>query len=179
MTESSQLDIFSQPSYTDIRYRLAQLGRWPDQSRFPLNLIDRSVRDQVLQDLKASSRPLIVTGFASLDRIIDLLADVGSREDVRLRLLLGNEPFESRKKSFVLDGQSFPNEVREYWLKKRISLYLSAQLNLRDRWHRCGSNRGSLPGRLHPTATCQDLSRRYGSDARLQQLHQDGPIGSA
>lgn len=107
---------------------MAQLGRWPDQSRFPLNLIDRSVRDQVLQDLKASSRPLIVTGFASLDRIIDLLADVGSREDVRLRLLLGNEPFESRKKSFVLDGQSFPNEVREYWLKKRISLYLSAQL---------------------------------------------------
>jgi len=97
MTKSPQLDI----CFTDIRHRLAGLGRWPDQGKFPLNLLDRSVREQVLQDIKASCRPPIVTGFASLDRIIDLLTDDGSREGVCLRLLLGNEPFESRKKSFA------------------------------------------------------------------------------
>jgi hypothetical protein len=124
----SQLDIFAQEFVQDIGYRLAALGQWPDQGRFPVNLPQQSVRKYVLEDLVTSASPLIVTGYASLDRIIDLMADVGAHENVDIRLLLGNEPFESRKKSFVLANQSFTDELRDYWLNRGVSLYLSAKL---------------------------------------------------
>lgn len=128
MSESPQLNIFDVVGLGDIGHRLATVGRWPDQGRFPVNLPGRTVREKVLEDLKASANPLIVTGYASLDRIIDLLAGVGRQEGTHVRLVLGNEPFESRKKNFVLANQSFPDQVRDYWLERGISLYLSAQL---------------------------------------------------
>lgn len=125
--QSPQLDFFDQEVVRDIGRRLAAAGGWPDESRFPVNLADRTVKGRVLADLAASANPLIVSGYASLDRIIDFTADL-SPKGGRLRLLLGNEPFESRKKSFAHGGISFEKEMRDYWLERGISLSLSAKL---------------------------------------------------
>ena len=44
-----------------------EAATWPPAQRFPLNVQGRRVRDQVLADLGAAARPLIVAGYASLD----------------------------------------------------------------------------------------------------------------
>lgn len=128
LDKPDQFDIFGIAGLGDIGNALVAAGRWPDQRRFPVNLPGRTVRDQVLNDLKDSAEPLVVTGYASLDRIIDLLADLHGRDNGRMRLVLGNEPFESRRKSFVLAHQPFTEQVRSYWLERGISLHLSAKL---------------------------------------------------
>ena len=58
---------------------------WPAQERVPLNLgRERRVRNAVEADLRASSDPLIVTGFAGLDELIDPVAleQVGHAPDM-------------------------------------------------------------------------------------------------
>jgi hypothetical protein len=57
-------------------------------------------------------------------------ADLGGQapDDFRARLLLGFEPFPSRRETFEVAGHSFPAEVQEYWLERGISLLLSAKL---------------------------------------------------
>lgn len=104
----------------------AQLAPWPDAQRFPLNVDHHHVREQVLNDLRLSANPLIVTGYAALDRLIDFIAGVD--ESTRVRVLLGFEPFPSQRESFEVGGQSFPREVQHYWLERGISLLLSAKL---------------------------------------------------
>ncbi|MBE0510701.1 MAG: helicase [Gammaproteobacteria bacterium] len=101
---------------------------WPSPQRFPLNLAHAGVGDVVLQDLRSAASPLIVTGYAGLDQVIDFIADCPQTSAVRL--LLGNEPFDSRRDSFELGKHSFPREVEKYWLARGISLLLSAKLIL-------------------------------------------------
>jgi superfamily II DNA or RNA helicase len=104
----------------------AELAPWPDAQRFPLNVDHHQVADQVIADLRASADPLIVTGYASLDRLIDFIA--GMDDGASVRILLGFEPFPSRRETFEVGGHSFPAEVQEYWLERGISLLLSAKL---------------------------------------------------
>ena len=104
----------------------AQLAPWPDAQRFPLNVDHHQVAEQVLADLRVSTNPLIVAGYASLDRLIDFV--VGMDEQMRARILIGFEPFPSRRETFEVGGHSFPNEMQHYWLERGISLLLSAKL---------------------------------------------------
>lgn len=99
---------------------------WPPAARFPLNLENASVAEVVEADLLASQSPLIVTGFAALDRLIDFVAQCPDTSTVRI--LLGTEPFESRRESYQLGHHSFTREVEKYWLERGISLLLSAKL---------------------------------------------------
>ena len=101
-------------------------GQWPDPHRFPLNVARQRVSDQVLADLRASREPLIVTGYAALDQVIDFVAAIASSS--RVRVLFGAEPFPSRRDSFEVAGRAFPAEVEVYWLARGISLRLSARL---------------------------------------------------
>ena len=111
LSPNTQLDIFSQESARDIGYQLAKLDQWPEPSKFTLNLHQQQVKNIVINDLIQSNKPLIVTGYASLDRIIDLISDLRLENNHKLRILLGNEPFESKSKSFVLKGHSFSDEL--------------------------------------------------------------------
>ncbi|MGD8310759.1 MAG: SNF2-related protein, partial [Chromatiales bacterium] len=121
--DTRSLDLFADETPVDAQAHRLQ---WPEASRFPLNVDRRRVGDTVLEDLRASPEPLICTGYASLDRLVDFIA--GCPEAARVRILLGAEPFPSRRESFEVRGYSFPHEVEQYWLRRGISLRLSAQI---------------------------------------------------
>jgi hypothetical protein len=121
--DTQSLDLFGGAAGADPELRVLD---WPAPGRFPLNVNRQKVRDQVLADLHASREPLIVAGYASLDRLIEFIADCP--DETRVRLLLGFEPFPSRRESFQVRGYSFPKEVEHYWLGRNISLLLSARL---------------------------------------------------
>jgi len=104
----------------------ARLSGWPNPQRFPLNVDHKQVQEQVTADLRGSKRPLIVTGYAALDRLIDFIADINAASEVRI--LLGFEPFPSRREQFEVKGHAFPEEIQHYWLERGISLRLSAKL---------------------------------------------------
>jgi hypothetical protein len=49
---------------------------WPDPARFPLNLdVGVNVANAVHQDLDEGRDRLVITGYASLDQVIDFVAD--------------------------------------------------------------------------------------------------------
>lgn len=100
--------------------------QWPPSSRFPLNLDQTDVEQVVWKDLKYSKEPLLVVGFASLDRIIDFISEC--REEANIRVIFGYELFQSRKDNFTLREASLNKEMEHYWLERGISLRLSAML---------------------------------------------------
>jgi len=119
------------PTYDLFAHRQSPEGRhpdmaWPDPAHFPLNLDKAQVENTVLADLKAGKEVLIITGFASLDHIIDFVAQCDPSREVRL--VLGTEPFASRRDNFQIKEASFPKDVEAYWLKRGISLLLSGKL---------------------------------------------------
>jgi superfamily II DNA or RNA helicase len=107
---------------------------WPAHSRFPYNDETITVGAVVTTDLLASRDPLVITGYASLDRLIDLLAHCNAAETrrrgsfVRIRLVLGHEPKTSKGARFHGHIGDLSREVADYWLSRGISLHLSAKL---------------------------------------------------
>ena len=121
----NQINLFDQEP--DFLSELSVQDRWPDQKEFPFNAGKKSVGSVVMADLYASSNPLIVTGYASLEKIIDFCARVDDGVS-SVRLLLGSEPYETQRTEFRIDSATFPDEVKEYWLQRSISILLSGQL---------------------------------------------------
>lgn len=121
-TNSFALDLFAAGQAASGVHSLV----WPDPARFPLNTGANRVRDIVLADLRASSSPMVVTGYASLDELVDFLAGCTAAGPVRV--LLGAEPFPGKRETYEVRGHSFPQEVTNYWLKRGFSLLLSAKL---------------------------------------------------
>ncbi len=101
---------------------------WPEAGRFPLNLDRYHVHDVVWYDLKESSAPLIVTGYAGLNQIIDFIADTDESQNVRV--LLGYEPYTAYRESWRVKDYTFPEEAENFWLNRGISLLLSAKVVL-------------------------------------------------
>lgn len=124
---SSQISLFDQEQ--DFLDEFSESDRWPDPNNFPYNAKHSKVGSVVVQDLKSSNQPLIVTGYASLEKIIDFCADIDSDHST-VRLLLGSEPYDTQRTEFSVESVSFPDEVREYWLDRSVSILLSAQLIL-------------------------------------------------
>lgn len=105
---------------------------WPDPARFPYNDPDTgaSVGATVLEELRRSRRPLIITGYTSLPMVVDLFAHYRvSGRDTKARLLFGHEPFAARKQTYRTPGaQTFSREVEDYWLTRGISVIKSAEV---------------------------------------------------
>ena len=57
---------------------------WPEDARFSLNEVSARIADKVLANLEQSERPLIITGFATLDRLIDFVAGADRCEQIRV-----------------------------------------------------------------------------------------------
>lgn len=110
------------------------IGGWPKASRFPNNSESPRVAGIIKADLRDSVAPLVIAGFASLDRLIVWLSECQARlsQDPKahhlIRLLIGHEPFATERRDFRLRGTSFPQEVIDYWSERGVSLHLSAQV---------------------------------------------------
>jgi len=111
-------------------------------------MIGQKVGDQVLSDLEASSNPLIVAGYASIDYLIDFASRLILREG-SLRLLVGTEPFQGMRPSYSAPGASFPREVETYWLDRGVSLRLSAKIVTTMELIRSGRLRARYLGGAH------------------------------
>jgi len=137
---------------------------WPAPARFPLNTDTARVADVVVNDLRRSESPLIVTGYAALDRLIDFVADCS--DSTQIRLLFGFEPFPSRRETFEVSGRSFPEEMQAYWLEHGISLLLSAKLIHCIERLKSGRVQARYLGggqRLHAKIYCGDDAATVGS----------------
>jgi superfamily II DNA or RNA helicase len=100
---------------------------WPDRERFPYNYAKSSVGSIIENDLRRSKNPLIITGYASLEKIIDFLADCHSswqsNPDAfeQIRILLGNEPYPTKAQEFSY-SENFSQEIEDYWMEQGISI---------------------------------------------------------
>ncbi|MFC1524028.1 SNF2-related protein [Thermodesulfobacteriota bacterium] len=97
---------------------------WPKMERFPYNFQKNRVEHIVLNDLATSDSPLIITGFTSLDYIIDFIAGLPSDSPQSIRLLIGSDPTPSQRKSFSVKRRKHTQEIIDYWLEVGISLRL-------------------------------------------------------
>ena len=128
MRKYIQLGLFDDAVET--RANLHGVDDWPAMERFPHNFRKNRVEQVVLQDLSQSLSPLIITGFTSLDYIIDFVADLPVNKPEKIRLLLGSEPSPARRAEYSLKKKKFPQEVTDYWLNAGISLRLCYKIIL-------------------------------------------------
>jgi hypothetical protein len=139
---------------------------WPDVRRFPCNVPGANVADVVLEDLRQSESPLIVTGYASLDRVVSFLAGLEDRPGP-VRLLFGAEPYVSGRERFELRADDFPEEVRAYWLARGISPRLSGKVLRAVALIEAGRVEARFLGgprrRLHAKIYCGDAGVTLGS----------------
>jgi hypothetical protein len=84
-----------------------QIVEWPTPERFPLNFGGKRVEHQVQEDLKSSTSPIIITGYTSLDYLIDFVAGLPADLPEKIRILLGSEPSSARSQIIVLGHPIF------------------------------------------------------------------------
>ena len=103
----------------------------PDQERYPMNRGGRDVVwNLVKKDIAESRKYLMITGYTSLEYLVDKLGGgLDARECVEI--VLGNEPVQprniTRHESGPIDMKpgTLPDEIRAYWLERGISVMLN------------------------------------------------------
>lgn len=125
----SQDDLFSASPRPQLSVQLAAL-HWPPPEQFLVNHAGRHVRDLVWGDLLNSAQALVVAGFASIAKIVELVAARSLKADAgTIRVVLGNEPFGTDRVYFGSAMAAFTAEVRQYWVQEQgVSLRLSAKI---------------------------------------------------
>jgi SNF2-related domain len=94
-----------------------------DPLRFPNNFNNRTAGSKIERDLRTSQDPLIITGFTSLEKVVEYLAPYHRAGSLppRLRLLLGHEP--TAPQHDTIDRRMrLPRTVADYWLEQGFSL---------------------------------------------------------
>ena len=118
------IDLFSTDEELDSKGYI-----WPTADRFPLNIDRYSVKDVVIPDLKESKSPLLLTGFTGLDQLMDFCCeDYSFDTGNQVRILIGHEPFSSRRETFSVNRNDLTAEAEAYWLERGISLVYSAKV---------------------------------------------------
>ncbi|PSM48492.1 helicase [Chroococcidiopsis sp. CCALA 051] len=104
--------------------------QWSDADRFPYNYGESNVESVVVPDLSSSCNPLIITGYTSVAKLVDFLADCYEHLDTfeRIRILLGNEPTFTQQQEFRLKHHSFSQQIKDYWLERGISIRLCGKI---------------------------------------------------
>ncbi len=143
----------------DVQAGIRDVSEWPEPERFPHNFSKAKVESVVLNDLANSASPLIVTGFTSLDYVIDFLAALPVDRPQTLRLLIGSEPTLSRRSQYSISKKTLPQEVIDYWLNAGISLRLCYKIVLVMEMLKDGAPAESICSRRTPKASQQDLRR--------------------
>ena len=154
-------DLFGEQDET--RTELLEL-EWPDAKRFPLNLDSQKSFDVIWQDLLETQSPLIITGYAGLNQLIDFIAETDEKQLVRI--VLGFEPFASHRDNYRLQGQDFTEEMQAYWLEQGFSLLNSAKVVLcKERLEKRSVLARYIGGnqRLHAKIFIGDVAASLGS----------------
>lgn len=99
MERPQQFDLLKHP-LTD---ELAPLLNWPFHDRWPHNERGLRVETSVMDDLRQSQTPLIVTGFASLDHFIATARQLTHAEPLRILLGADKRPRRQRRPLFLKD----------------------------------------------------------------------------
>ena len=122
-------DLFDSGPAILMPHRLSTL-QWPDPARIPVNHAKSRVRDQVWSDLCDSEAPYVVTGFASLEQVLQLVSDRFQIDAPgSLSVLFGTEPMVFERVGYGVPADVFTDEVRRYWTQERgISLRLSGAI---------------------------------------------------
>lgn len=128
MSEQTQLNFFD--SDVENQAIVRGISDWPEQERFPLNHKNSPAEKIILKDLSSSQSPLLVTGFTSLDYIIDFIADLPAEKPETIRLLIGSEPSPAKRSEYSLKKKTLPQEVIDYWLNAGVSLRLCYKIIL-------------------------------------------------
>ncbi|MGH1449669.1 MAG: SNF2-related protein [Pseudomonadaceae bacterium] len=137
----------------------------PTEARMPLNLGARKVISRLQQDLCAEGDALVIAGYSGLDQLLQLINQKAASKG-HLRLLLGSEPGAAKRTDFSLKDYDFDREIRDYWLKKGISLRLSGQLIRCMELIRSGLVAVRYPKgqrRIHAKMYCTDQAVTLGS----------------
>ena len=103
----------------------------PDHEKYPMNRGGREVVwNLVEKDITESRRYLIITGYTSLEYLVEKLGGrLGARECTEI--VLGNEPVPPRNTARSSSGliaykpAGLPEEIRAYWLERGISVMLN------------------------------------------------------
>ena len=174
LSSAEQPDLFATASEPHLDLRLAH-EQWPPSTEFPVNHGAGHVRDQVWSDLTSSQDAVVVAGFASIAKIIELAAAAQCKSDPgRLRVLLGTEPFATERRRLGSRSAAFTNEVTVLIDEQGISLLLSAKMSRPSRpWTRVGEFRSCLGG---TGSTPRSVRRGRRSNRRLERCHSGGVV---
>lgn len=99
-----------------------EIIKWPDHAKFPLNIKSqaRTTESTLHEDIKNSTRYIIITGFTSLSNLVDLFGSKDFEKLNNVRILIGFEPNLKGRKSYQRFG--LDKEIKDYWLKNRFSI---------------------------------------------------------
>lgn len=106
---------------------LPETGRpWPKHARFPHNADGEEVGGQLIADLLDSDSPLMVAGYASVERILALAHEFHRRGESqgaarRMRVLIGVEPTLRSELRGPRSVGALEREIADYWLSQGVS----------------------------------------------------------
>lgn len=101
---------------------------WPDARRFPHNEVGSAVERVLAEDFRDSTSILVITGYASLDRVVRFLDNHDFASRPLVRLMFGNEPYYFPGKSYPIGSRPLADEIRDFWLSQGNSVMLSGAL---------------------------------------------------
>src|SRR4051812_24891813 len=99
---------------------------WPLQDRFPLNKNYKEITVQFVlkSDVEIADDFLVITGYTSLEYLLEFFKEAKRLQSINSRILLGYEPIRrsNRKKFSIAD---LNDEIKEYWLEQGFSILYS------------------------------------------------------
>ena len=97
----------------------------PLTARFPTNEGNEQVHQWIETDLEHSEAYLIISGFASLEYLVQFLARIPPKSGKEIRIVLGNEPLYNGGKLRTVQ-MPLAKQIESYWLEQGISIVHSS-----------------------------------------------------
>ena len=85
-----------------------------NQTEYPVNEGNDNVRKEIMNDISVKRNITIVTGYAGLPTLIDLISKAKTVE--HFSIVFGNEPYIDNKNRTVFAAKKIEKEAEEYWL---------------------------------------------------------------
>ena len=96
---------------------------WPPNSEYPLNIRAndrRTVEEEVIRDIESSENYLVITGFTSLSKLIEVFGERTFEQLKTARVVLGWEPMIRGRKTY--QPVSLEKSIKDYWLSQDYSI---------------------------------------------------------